>query len=449
MAGYEGCGAEPGRRQFSQAAGDETNTLNNPWASVFLKKNGTVVHCSGSLVHPEYVITAGHCFADKQGDYPPNPPMEELVVAFGVDDVSLIDAVFLVQVIQKRKIKKVYFHERYQYPQAYHDIVIVQLENPVKLSAKIYPICLPDFEDPDPNSMSGDSVTLVGYGPETDKSTKINELRHKIRGQRFCAAKYNPERTSTFLLRQKIETTLPKRFLPTLICANAPRSDEGTCSGDSGGPLIVEDVVDYDTFEVKYKLIAVLHGGIDNCDNSVYPAIYNRIAAPDNYQWILDTISGGCLTTADSPADKSSPCAIPFKYKGDLKDGCITEDDPDGRQWCSTKVDDNLKHIAGQGNWGYCTPSCPQHTISTTTTTRPTTRQPELPTWKPRAEDKECGTRATYTNIRGARNNCKTWRISLHGIIGIQLRNRRWSFFSMRWVCYQQVVYFNCSPLCN
>ena len=54
----------------------------------------------------------------------------------------------------------------------------------------------------------------------------------------------------------------------------------------------MEDVVDYDTLEVKFKLIAILHGSIDNCDNSVYPAIYNRVAAPDNYQWILDTISG-------------------------------------------------------------------------------------------------------------------------------------------------------------
>ena len=27
-----------------------------------------------------------------------------------------------------------------------------------------------------------------------------------------------------------------------------------------------------------------------------------------------------------------------------------------------------------------------------------------MATWKPRAENKECGTRATYTNIRGGKN---------------------------------------------
>ena len=41
------------------------------------------------------------------------------------------------------------------------------------------------------------------------------------------------------------------------------------------------------------------------------------------------------------------------------------------RFWCSTKVDNNLEHIGGQGNWGFCRQSCP--TITSVTTTRPTT----------------------------------------------------------------------------
>ena len=48
------------------------------------------------------------------------------------------------------------------------------------------------------------------------------------------------------------------------------------------------------------------------------------------------------------------------------------------RYWCSTKVDDELEHIGGQGNWGFCRPSCPPITPVTSTTTtqrpRPTTR---------------------------------------------------------------------------
>ena len=36
------------------------------------------------------------------------------------------------------------------------------------------------------------------------------------------------------------------------------------------------------------------------------------------------------------------------------------------RYWCSTKVDDNLEHIGGQGNWGFCRQSCTTIALDTT-----------------------------------------------------------------------------------
>ena len=72
-------------------------------------------------MHPEYVITAGHCLAKKDTN---NPPWDELLFVFGADDLSFLDPVpvFLKGVIQIRKIKNVMFHKKYQYPEAYHDI---------------------------------------------------------------------------------------------------------------------------------------------------------------------------------------------------------------------------------------------------------------------------------------------------------------------------------------
>ena len=81
---------------------------------------------------------------------------------------------------------------------------------------------------------------------------------------------------------------------------------------------------------------------------------------------------------------------LPFKFQGKLRNQCITETDPDDRYWCSTKVNENLEHAEGIGNWGYCSQSCPpennllrkaeissigakQTTISSTITTKITT----------------------------------------------------------------------------
>ena len=39
-AGYPNCGAVPENLKISQAAGAATKTLENPWATVFLKNDG-------------------------------------------------------------------------------------------------------------------------------------------------------------------------------------------------------------------------------------------------------------------------------------------------------------------------------------------------------------------------------------------------------------------------
>lgn len=239
------------------------------------------------------MISAGHCFTDEKYDPRPNPTWDELIVGFGIDDIALLDAPFLNGTVQTRKIKEVYFHKNYSFPEAYFDIVIVQLDYPVKISQQAYPICLPDNVDPDRDSMRGDPATLVGYGPKTDKSTKVNQLQHTIIPQQRCEAIYDPSRPVNFQVSLKIETTLPNMFKGSLICAgNLGNPQEGTCGGDSGAPLIVSEYVDFITGELKFKLVAILHGGIVPCDNSVYAAIYNRIASPEVYGWILDTISG-------------------------------------------------------------------------------------------------------------------------------------------------------------
>ena len=68
--------------------------------------------------------------------------------------------------------------------------VIIRLRKPVTLSANVYPICLPESSEVNPDSLQGDSATLVGYGPATNNSTKVNELNHRILNKQRCGAIY-------------------------------------------------------------------------------------------------------------------------------------------------------------------------------------------------------------------------------------------------------------------
>ena len=48
------------------------------------------------------------------------------------------------------------------------------------------------------------------------------------------------------------------------------------------------------------------------------------------------------------------------------------------RYWCSTKVDDQLEHVGGQGNWGFCQQSCPPIALVASTPKPTTTTATEI-----------------------------------------------------------------------
>jgi len=46
-----------------------------------------------------------------------------------------------------------------------------------------------------------------------------------------------------------------------------------------------------------------------------------------------------CLQTDGKGPKKNAPCIFPFKYKKVVHYDCTNVADPDGKFWCSTKVD--------------------------------------------------------------------------------------------------------------
>ena len=73
------------------------------------------------------------------------------------------------------------------------------------------------------------------------------------------------------------------------------------------------------------------------------------------------------------------------------------------RYWCSTKVDKDQEHVAGQGNWGFCRPSCPPITPTTRSRPRPVTRA-RIP--RPRPTN-----RLISSNEKPSPNSVTQWEI--------------------------------------
>ena len=87
----------------------------------------------------------------------------------------------------------------------------MELSTAVPLGPKIWPICLPNSPNPNPNHLSRFSATLVGYGPGKDDSTDVNQLKLKVEPQNVCARRYDPN-NAELNFRQRIKSTLPNMF---------------------------------------------------------------------------------------------------------------------------------------------------------------------------------------------------------------------------------------------
>ena len=64
------------------------------------------------------------------------------------------------------------------------------------------------------------------------------------------------------------------------------------------------------------------------------------------------------MTTPDSPLNPDTPCILPFKIGGIIHEECQL-DLTMGQYWCPTKLGDDREFKIGEGNYGFCSATCP------------------------------------------------------------------------------------------
>ena len=180
---------------------------------MIIREDNNGIHCSGSIIAPKLILTAGHCFAENSDNY---IPKDKLRIVFGMHDLTDLDRSFIPKTI--RKIKEVKVHPDYKWPKAYFDIVILKLYKRVVFSENIYPVCLPNVENADRNHLKRDSVTVVGFGPVDENSKTMRQISQRIRSYNYCDTRYKAE-NADIRLRSLLLRTLPDGFNDALICA--------------------------------------------------------------------------------------------------------------------------------------------------------------------------------------------------------------------------------------